>query len=113
MNRRLIAGTMVVAASMLMSEAAFAAPLAGAHSPVLAMFSHEKMVSFSIRNATSTSITLKAGDKEMTVAPGQTVPIKLPVGAKVIAVNDTPNHAPGSVVAEAESRLSDATIVLN
>jgi hypothetical protein len=113
MNRRSVVTAMVIAASMLTSEAMYAAPAVAMHSPVLAMFSHEKMVSFSMKNATSAPITVKAGEKEMTVAAGQTVALKLPLGTKVVSVNDTKDHPAGTVVVEVGSQLSDATVVFN
>ena len=83
------------------------------HSPVHAMFNREKLVKFNLHNATSTPIQVKAGDTEMTLAPGQNVPFKLPVGAKVVVQVATADFPQGAVLATATSELSDTTIQLN
>lgn len=102
---------MVMAASLFASEAVYAAP-AAIHAPVHAMYK-TKMVSFSLRNASTSPIKVKAGEKEMTLAPGaEATPVKLAVGDKVVAVDTTPNYAAGTVLAVASSELSDSTVVL-
>jgi hypothetical protein len=103
---------MVLGVSILASEAMYAAPLA-VHSPMHAMFNREKMVKFNVRNATTTPIKVKAGDAEMTLAPGQVVPFKLPVGAKVVVEVATADFPAGAVLATASSELSDTTVQLN
>ena len=103
---------MVMVASLMASEAVYAQP-AAFHAPVNAMmFSHSKMVSFSVRNDSKTPITLRAGDVEMTLDPGKSHDVKIAVGEKVVAVNTTANYPAGTVLATANTDLSDTTIVL-
>ncbi len=103
---------MVIGASMLAGEAMYAAPVA-VHSPVYAMFSREKLVKFSLHNATDAPIKVKAGDTEMTLAPGTVTPVKLAVGVKIVVEEASTHYAEGSVVTVVSSELSDGTLTLN
>ena len=103
---------MVLGASLLTSEAMIAAPLA-VHSPVHAMFSRDKLVKFNLHNSTDAPIKVKAGDAEMTLAPGADTPVKLAVGTKVVVEEATAHYAEGSVLAVVSSELSQATVRLN
>jgi hypothetical protein len=111
MNRRSVVTTMALVASLFAGEAVYAQP-AAFHAPVNAMFSHVKTVSFSMRNDSSTPIKVRAGDQEMTLDPGKSRDLKLPVGEKVVAVETAGNYQAGAVLAVAGSQLSDSTIVL-
>ena len=111
MNRRLIAA-MVLAGSILASEAAFASPLA-LHAPVHAMYGNQNMVKFNLRNGTNDVIKLKAGETELSIQPGKTVAVKLAVGEKVVAEEASTKLAAGEVLATATTSLSNATIVIH
>ena len=111
MNRRSVVIAMVVGVSMLTSEAMYAVPVA-VHSPVYAMFGAQGLVKFSLHNDTDTPIKVKAGDTEMTLAPGKIVPVKLPVGAKVVVEEASTHYAVGSVVTVVYEELQDSTLTL-
>jgi hypothetical protein len=49
----------------------------------------------------------------MTLPPGKDVPIKLPVGAKVVVQEASTHYTQGSVVTVVSTDLSDATLRLN
>jgi hypothetical protein len=112
MNRRSVVTAMVLGASILTSEAMYATPVA-IHSPVHAMFSRDNLVKFNLHNGTDTPIKVKAGDLEVTLLPGKDVPVKLPVGAKVVVEEASTHYAQGSVVTVVNSDLSNATLRLN
>jgi hypothetical protein len=112
MKRQSMVLTMVAAASMLMGSALYASPIA-IHSPVHAMFGKPKMISFSLHNRTNAPMTVTAGGKELTIAPGKTVDVKLPLGDKVIAQSASANYKAGDVLAVASPELGDATVNLN
>jgi hypothetical protein len=111
MNRRSVVTAMVLGASLLASEAMYAAPVAR-YSPMHAMYSREKLVKFNLRNATDAPIKVKAGDLEVTLPPGKDVPMKLPVGTKVVVLEASTHYTPGSVVTDVYADLSDSTLVL-
>jgi hypothetical protein len=111
LKRRLVLGSFVMSAVLLGGQAVFAAPVATA--PFSGVFSHEKTVKFNLKNATTTPIKVKAGETEVTLAAGATVPMKVAPGVKLVVVDATASHAAGSVLVEVGSQLSDSTIVLN
>jgi len=111
MNRRTAVSVMVLAASLLASEAMYAQP--GAFSiPVNAMISKVKMVKFSMRNDTEEPIKVKAGDTEVTLEPGKLVPMKLEVGVKIVAEETTPSFAAGELISVVSTDLADSTVAL-
>jgi hypothetical protein len=112
MNRRSVVTAMVLGASMLASEAMYATPVA-IHAPMHAMFSRDKYVKFSLHNATDTPIKVKAGDQETTLPPGKDVPMKLPVGAKIVVEEASTHYTVGSVVTVVDQSLDNATLRLN
>lgn len=112
MNRRFAATAMVVAASIFTTGVSFAAPVA-AKTPVYASSGKARMVSFSLHNATSSPIKVKAGDAEIILQPGSVTAMKLPTGTKVVAEESTDKYKAGDVLAEAIPDLSSATVTLN
>jgi hypothetical protein len=112
MKRLSVVTAMVLGVSILSSEAVYAAPLA-VHSPMHAMFSTDKPVKFNLHNATDTPIKVKAGDVEVTLLPGKDVPMKLPVGSKVVVEEASTHYAEGTVLTVVSSALSDSTVKLN
>ncbi len=112
MKRLSVVTAMALGVSLLASEAMYAAPVA-VHSPVRAMFSREKVVKFSLHNSTNAPIKVKAGDLDVTVLPGKAVPVKLPVGAKIIVQEATPHYTQGTVLMVVNPELGDSTLELN
>jgi hypothetical protein len=110
MNRRLVVGTMVMAAAMLAGQAASAEVAVPA--PLHAMYSHVKMVSFNVRNDTKEPLKVKAGDTELILQPGKLVPMKLEVGVKIVAEETTPNFAAGELITVVSNELSDSVLAL-
>jgi hypothetical protein len=111
MNRRVLAA-MVMGASLLASEAMYAAPVAF-HVPVQAMFGNQQLVKMSLRNNTKQLIKVKVGDKEMALQPGATISLKLTDGDKIVAEEATPTTPAGTVLAVVSKDLSDATLIIN
>jgi hypothetical protein len=112
MNRKFVVVTMVAAAAMLAGPVAYAAKPASNPTLVRAGYTKTKMVSFSLRNDSGASISVKAGDKDMTLQPGTTVSVKLAEGTQIVATNATSNYAAGSVISVVSSQLADNTLVL-
>ena len=112
MNSRKVLTAVLGVASLVATPAIFASPLHLA-TPAFAMFSHQKMVKFDIRNASTSAVELKAGDKIQTVEAGKTVSFSLPEGTRVVANKASGTYAEGAVIAEVQSPLSGNTIVLH
>jgi hypothetical protein len=111
MKIRMVAGTMVMAAAMFAGLPVYAA---GASLPTSGheISNRAKMVSFHLRNDAKTPIQVKAGETELTLAPGKTVHVKAAAGASIVAENTTPNYATGTVVSMVSSALNGSTVVL-
>ena len=113
MKNRILVSAMAAAAFLCTSQAVLAAPSASLHLPVRAKFGATKMIKFSVRNDSANPVKFKAGDQEMTIAPGKTASMKLAEGVSLIAEETTPSFAAGAVLAVASSELSGATVVIH
>jgi len=111
MKNRLFVATMVFGAALMSSGAVYAEP-AGIPTPVHAAVSNSKMVKFTVRNDSKEPITVKAGDSEMTFAPGKSTSVKLAVGTQLVAQNAGSTFAAGSILTVVSSTLDSATLVL-
>ena len=109
-NRRALA-SMVMAASLAVAPAVFAAPMNN-NGPLKVKAPKVKMISFSVRNSSASTIKLMAGTNELTIEPGKTVTTKLPAGEKVVAEDGLASAPSGTVLAVLGDQLKDATIVL-
>jgi hypothetical protein len=110
MNRKNYLAVVAVVASLLASPAVHAAPV-GALSPIHAMFGDQiKSIRFTLRNDSSTMIALKVDDKVMRLPVGKTLSLKLPIGTRIVADNDTPTHPSGSLIEEVCKEHDGATI---
>jgi hypothetical protein len=103
---------MVLGASILTSEAMYAAPVA-VHAPMYSTSGTERLVKFNLHNATDAPIKVKAGATEMTLLPGKVVPMKLPVGEKIVVQEASTHFAEGSILTVVYPELSDSTLTLN
>ena len=81
--------------------------------PVHALFSYSSDVSFALRNDSTAPIELRAGDNTMTIAPGKTLSLKLPVGTRVQTAAATATRPAGDLVAQVSPALKNTTIVLH
>ena len=111
MNRRIMSTAILVVSSLVSAQAVHAAPVTLSHT-VHAMFGKTKMVSFSLRNDTPTSLKIKAGDSVMTIEAGKTLAVKLPAGSSVTAAEATSTLTEGAVIAQVTGDLSGATIAV-
>ena len=111
--QRLFSGMLVL--GLLLPVSAIALP----HSiPVmkdhaaLSIFSR-KTITLNFRNDSGEVVELRAGEKVMTLEPGKTATLRLPLGSQVCLNKATSKHAVGYVVANADSYLDQTTIALH
>ncbi len=112
MNHRIIAATMALSVSLFTAPALMAAPVSGITVPVHAKLNNGKTVSFQLRNDSKETVTVKAGDQELTIQPGKSSGLKTADGTQVIAVTATATHTAGEVLAVASTTLSGNTLVI-
>lgn len=118
MHRRILTTAMAVTLSFGVAQllcaplAAFAqtaAPAANSH----AATGTAKMVKFLMRNDSSTPLTIQAGDQQMTLRPGQTMPLKLQEGLQVTTLNGTAHIAPGALLTTVSRTLQGNTLAVS
>jgi hypothetical protein len=111
MKIRIAFATLFAAAFFAAVPATYAA-VGSIQSPVHAMYFHgEKKVKFSLSNETGSPLELKIGDQVTTLKAGEVLPLKLPVGTRVITNTATQNHPAGSVIVEvSDSMYSNSTL---
>jgi len=110
MNRRFVVGTMVMAAALFSAQGVYAAPasnLAPLHTA-----SKTKLVKFTLRNDSHATVTVKAGDTQMSLEPGKPMQVALPEGQQIIALQATAAGPAGSVVATVSQEYGGNTVVL-
>jgi hypothetical protein len=103
------------AVAIALAGLAVSAPVyaTGVPVPVRAFAAKTKVVKFNVRNDTSTLVELKVGDQVMSLDPGKTLALKLPVGTKVLMNNATPKHQAGELIAEASPTAADLTFAIS
>ena len=113
MHRRFVAIAMAPVLSLSAAGSLQAAP------PRLFPHTHAekpaagKLISFKVRNDSKTTLLLKAGEHEVSVEPGKTVALKLQEGSEVVAVESTPTHPAGSVLAKVGQELQGNTLAVS
>jgi urease beta subunit len=103
------AALLVLASSSVLPASASPVRLA----PHLHAFFSNANIRFALRNASSAPIDLRAGDSTMTIAPGKTLDVNLPVGTKIVVATATGNRQPGDLVTQVTSVLKGTTVVLH
>ena len=111
MHVRSIVAVVTFAATISLPAVVSAAPVA-VPTPMHAYFGKPHKISLSLRNDGQQPLTVKAGDQELTLAPGKATAVKMLEGDKVVAETASPDHAVGAVLVVISSNLADATIAI-
>src|SRR5438309_12067431 len=109
-TRTLLAAAAVVV--LLPSSHAALAASTSFHAPLHAMFAKEKSVKLSLRNSSAAAIELKVGENLMTIAPGQSINVDLPVGTRIVANSSTSSIQSGTLIAQVSKELTGAVLNL-
>ena len=113
MKLRTVPVTMAAVLLLVPAPAMLAAPFFNRSTPSTIHSAKVKTVKFQVRNATSEAMSLRAGDQTMTLQPGQTLELKLPMGESLTAGNTTTHYQAGAVLASVEPVLQGNTVVFN
>ena len=113
MNHRFVAATMALSLSLLTAPTLLAAPMSGLPLAGYAKLDKDKEISFQLRNNSQSTLTVRAGEQQVTIQAGKVTSFKLPEGTQVTAVNSTPKHAAGEMLVTVDSNLSGNTLVIN
>ncbi len=112
MNRRIVTSAMVLSLSLYSAGSVFAASPAASPRANSVAPAKGKLISFSIRNDSSAPLLVKAGDQQITIAPGQKMVVKLEKGVQVTTVNDTAHLHAGDVLTTVNEYLQGNTLAV-
>ena len=71
----------------------------------------DKKIKFNLRNDTGIPLELKIGDKVTTLKEGEVLPVKLPVGTRIVTDTATEHHPVGEVITVvSSSTYNDSTL---
>jgi hypothetical protein len=79
----------------------------------LSVFSRKKTITLSFRNDSAAVLELRAGEKVLTLEPGKTAALVLPLGMQVCFNKATSKRAAGDLVVVAASFLDQTTVTLH
>lgn len=113
MTTRLFTSAMVLSCSLLAAQGAHALPPTPAMHAKDAAPAKAKLISFSIRNDSSTELIIKACEQQMTITPGKTMPVKLEKGCQVKTVNETAHLHAGDVLTTVTDYLQGNTLAVS
>jgi hypothetical protein len=72
----------------------------------------QQMVKLAVRNDSTTSLDLQLGDQKVTIAPGKTMDLKLPVGTRITTASQTPHTPSGTFIIEVTTSNNNSTIAI-
>jgi hypothetical protein len=73
----------------------------------------DKKIKFNLRNDTGTPLELKIGDKVTTLKDGEVLPLKLPVGTRIVNDTATEHHPVGEVITVVSTATyNDSTLAI-
>jgi hypothetical protein len=79
----------------------------------LSIFSRKQTIKLSFRNDSAAVLELRAGQRLLTLEPGKTTTLVLPLGIKVCFDKATSKRAAGAVVVTTARYLDQATVALD
>ncbi len=112
--QRLFAGMLVLGSLLPVSAIALPHSIpAMKDNLALSIFSRKKTITLSFRNDSAAVLELRAGERLLTLEPGKTATLVLPLGLQVCLNKATSRHLAGYVVASAASDLDQTTIAFH
>ena len=113
MQRRIVATAMATLLSLSAAGSLHAAPFGVFHhTTATEKPGTGKVIRFSIRNDSSSTLTLKAGDQQYTIAAGKSLSMNAQEGTEVVNVSGSSKEAPGTVITKVSTVLQGNTLVI-
>ena len=112
MKHRMMAATMALSLSLVGVPALMAAPMRAADTPVTAKQGTGKVINVSLQNTSADSVTVQAGNQQITIAPKTTSKVKVNVGTQLVTVTATPTFSAGTLLTTVGSDLDGGTLML-
>jgi hypothetical protein len=111
LHRKLFSLALIAAAVALPVQAVFASSTP--ERVTVGYTGNQKMIKLSVRNTSSTPLDLRLGDQTVTIAPGKTMDLKLPVGTKITTASDTPRTPSGTLILEVSPANSNTLVSIS
>jgi hypothetical protein len=109
LRTKLLSLALIAAAVTLPTQAVFASAVPE-HSTLHAFVGKEKVVKFSLRNQGTEPVDLKVGNQTLTLAPGKTMDVKLPVGTRIITASATSHTPANTFILDVSSAYTGAVV---
>lgn len=111
LHRKLFSLALIAVTVALPAQAVFASSTP--ERTTVAYTGNQKMIKLSVRNTSSTPLDLKLGDQTVTIAPGKTMDLKLPVGTRITTASETPHTPAGTFILEVTPANSNSTVSIS
>lgn len=103
----------VILCNFLAVPGANAATSLAVNTPSSMFGSHKpNLVKFRLRNDLKGAVDLKIGEDPITIRPGQTIKISLPIGARITVAAAISGYSAGDLIAVVGSELDDTTVAI-
>lgn len=79
----------------------------------LSILSRKKTITLTLRNASAAALELRAGEKRLTLEPGESETLVLPLGVEVCFNKPTAKSKAGDLVVTAAAYLDQTTVTLH
>jgi len=79
----------------------------------LSVFSRKKTITLSLRNASPAVLELRAGERILTLEPGKTATVVLPLGVEIVFNKATSKSKAGDLVVTAAGYLDQTTVTVH
>lgn len=111
---RLFAGMLVLGVLLPVSAIALphSIPVMKGHA-ALSVFSRKKTITLSLRNASPAVLELRAGERILTLEPGKTATVVLPLGVEIVFNKSTSKSKAGDLVVTAAGYLDQTTVTVH
>ena len=112
--QRLFAGMLVLGALLPVSAIAlpYSIPDTNDHA-ALSVFTRKKAITVSFWNASAAVLELRAGEKLLTLEPGKTETVVLPLGVEIVFNKTTSKNKAGDLVVTVAAYLDQTTVTLH
>jgi hypothetical protein len=111
MRIRFVVPAAILVAGFMASPAVYAAA-SDVPTPVRVSFSKGQNVKVALRNDSGSPMQLKVGEQVVSLDPGKTVAMKVPVGTRIVMNSATSTHPAGELIAEVNSSLDNTTLAI-
>jgi hypothetical protein len=98
--------------ALLAATVALPAQIVFAPTALMASTTKQHLVKFAVRNDSAAPLDLQLGDQKVTIAPGKTMDLQLPVGTRITTASETPHTPSGTFIIQITTANNNSTIAI-